>query len=394
MLALWMVAPAVLAGAAPGREDVWSGMLANQRTLAVSAAFDGDGRLWRVRSDGGHIVVERSDDLGASFGPAVRVNPEPEVIGTEGDNRPKIAIADDGAIYVSYTRLLDRPFSGDIRFSRSLDGGRTFSEPLTVNDDRDIISHRFDSLIVGPGGEVHVVWIDRRDEVAARARGETYPGAALYHAVSTDRGETFAPNAKLADNSCECCRVALATGPDGVPRAFWRHIFSGNERDHALMALDARESPRRITRDRWRIEACPHHGPALAVGGGVHHFAWFTNGPEAQGLFYARSANGGEDVSPPMALGDVDARPSHPALIARDDEVFVAWREFDGEASAIRIMHSADRGESWSAPLTVARAVDASDHPLLIADANGRRVYLSWNALAEGYRLIPLEAGP
>lgn len=397
VLMLWMAAPAALAaaaeGAAPTREDVWAGMLTGQRTLAVSTAFDADGRLWRVRSDGGHVVVDRSGDDGASFGPAVRVNPQAEVIGTEGDNRPKIAIAGDGTVYVSYTSLLERPFSGDIRFSRSLDGGQTFSTPITVNDNRDIISHRFDSLLIGPGGEVWVVWIDRRDEVAARERGEAYPGAAVYYAVSTDRGESFAPNVKLADNSCECCRIALATGADGVPRAFWRHVFPGSERDHALMRLDAREAPRRITHDRWRIEACPHHGPALAIDADdVHHFAWFTNGPQARGLFYARSTDGGESVSSPMALGAPEARPSHPAVIARGDEVFLAWREFDGEFSGIRVMHSADRGERWGEPVTVARAADASDHPQLIAD--GERVFLSWNALAEGFRLIPLEVAP
>lgn len=376
--------------AQPSREDAWASMLAGQRALAVSTAFDREGRLWRVRAQEGYALVDRSDDLGASFGPAARVNPEAEVIGTEGDNRPKIAIAADGTVYVSYTRLLGRPFSGDIRFSRSLDGGRSFSAPLTVNDDRDIISHRFDSLLLGPGGEVYIAWLDKRDETAARRRGAPYAGAALYYAVSADRGARFEANVKLADHSCECCRIALALAPDGVPRAFWRHVYEGNERDHALMRLDAKDAPRRITHGRWRVEACPHHGPALAIAAdGVYHYAWFDNGPGAQGLFYARSADGGAGLSPPMPLGEPGARPAHPAVIARGEEVYLAWKEFDGLVSPVRAMRSRDGGLTWSAPVTVAQTEDASDHPQLAA--HGDRVFLSWNTLAEGYRLIPLQ---
>ncbi len=399
ILLLYIAAPAAFAagggshGAAPSREDVWAGMLAGQGSLTASTTFDADGRLWRVRSEGGHVIVDRSDDLGRQFSPAVRVNPEPEVIGTEGDNRPKIAVAADGTVYVSYTSLLAKPFSGDIRFSRSTDGGRTFSSPLTVNDNRDIISHRFDSLIIDPDGAIHVVWLDRRDEVAARQRGEAYPGAAVYYAVSTDRGVSFSANRKLADNSCECCRIALALGPDGVPRAFWRHVYPGSERDHALIRVDAKEPARRITHDRWRVDACPHHGPALAIdAGGIHHFAWFNDAPEASGLFYARSTDGGASVSTPIPLGDPDARPAHPAVLGLDGQIFLAWKEFDGEVSPVRVMRSTDGGVSWTAPSTVASAEDASDHPQLITD--GGRAYLSWNALAEGYRLIPLESAP
>lgn len=393
-LGLALFAPHAMAaethGAAqPDRAAMWADMLANQRPLAMSVAFDEKGALWRVRVDGGRVLVDRSDDLGASFGDAVAVNPAGETVGTEGDNRPKIAIAGDGTVYVSYTQLREKPFSGDIRFSRSLDGGRSFSAPLTVNDDRNVISHRFDTLLVGERGEVYLAWLDRRDEQAARQRGESYAGAAIYYAVSTDRGASFPDNVKLADHSCECCRIALALAPDGVPRAFWRHVYEGSERDHALAPLAARAEPRRITHGHWRVDACPHHGPALAIDGeGAYHFAWFDNGPHSRGLFYARSRDGGVSVSRPMPLGEAAARPANPALLVHRGTLYAAWKEFDGESSPVRAMRSLDGGRSWSAPVTVARAADASDHPQLVA--HGEHAFLSWSTLEEGYRLIPL----
>lgn len=375
--------------AQPNREAKWQATLAKQQSLAVSAVFDAQGRLWRARVKDGRVLVDHSADDGASFSAPVAVNPEKEPIGAEGDSRPKLAVAPDGALYVTYTRLLSKPFSGDIRFSRSLDGGKTFSAPVTVNDNRDIISHRFDALTVGGDGKVYVLWLDKRDEAAAKQRGETYLGSALYYAVSVDRGASFAANRKLADHACECCRIALDLAPDGVPVAFWRHVYGDNERDHAVLKLDGKAAPRRVTHDQWRIAACPHHGPALSIDAdGEYHLAWFNNAPQARGLFYARSRDGGETLSPPLAVGDAAAQAGHPAVASAGREVYLVWKEFDGEFSLIRMQRSADGGVSWSAPSTVARSADASDHPELVT--RGADVYLSWNTLREDYRLIAL----
>lgn len=390
-----LLIPALLTGlaasAAGAREDAWAAMLATETALTVSAAFDAQGRLWRARVEDGHVLVDRSPDASAGFGLATRVNAEPEPIATSGDNRPKIAIAEDGTVYVSYTRMGERPFSGDIRFARSVDDGKSFSAPITINDNREVISHRFDALIIDADDRVHLVWIDKRDESAAREADEPYPGAALYHAVSTDRGETFGPNLKLVDHSCECCRIALALGPDGVPSAFWRHVYDGNVRDHALMRLDSRDPPRRITHGHWKVDACPHHGPALAIDHeGVHHFAWFDNGPHARGLFYARSRDGGKSVSKPMPISDPSLRPDHPALLAHGDSgrIWLAWKEFDGESTRLRSMYSVNGGRDWSTPATTGTSADATDHPQLLA--HGAQVFVSWNTAAEGYLLIPL----
>mgnify|MGYP003344883948 CR=1 FL=1 len=47
------------------------------------------------------------------------------------------------------------------------------------------------------------------------ASGRSYRGAALYYAVSSDAGATFAGDFKAADHTCECCRIALAPAAGG-----------------------------------------------------------------------------------------------------------------------------------------------------------------------------------
>ncbi len=372
--------------AAPAdRANIWKAKLAKP-SLALTTAFDGKGRLWLASIRDRHLYVSHSDDKGITLSAPVMVNAEPEDILGDGENRPKIVVR-KGVVYVSYTRGLEKPMTGDIRFSRSLDGGRSFSTPLTVNDNREIISHRFETLEVNDRGQVFLAWLDKRDLSAAIRKGEKYSGAAVYYAVSDDGGASFQPNLKAADHSCECCRVAMALDSDATPVIFWRHIFGKNERDHAMLRLDGKSSPIRVSYDRWEVDGCPHHGGALSIASdGVHHFVWFNNAPERHGLFYAHSADRGNRFSAPLNFGNFEAQAGHPHVLSLGKVVHVVWKEFDGQNSVIRGMASTDGGKSWSLPRQIATTAGASDHPLLVAD--GTQAYLSWNTAQEGFRLI------
>jgi hypothetical protein len=173
----------------------------------------------------------------------------------------------------------------------------------------------------------------------------------------------------------------------------FRNIFEGSVRDHAITTFVDPVTPGpiyRVSVDNWRIEACPHHGPSLAIApNGDYHATWFTSGSARKGLFYARSSDGGRSFSAPMPIGNPDRAPSRPAVLATADAVWLAWKEFDGTNTVVQIMSSHDGGNHWSSPKAVAQTGDASDHPLLIT--NGPHAFLSWLTRREGYRLIAIE---
>jgi hypothetical protein len=143
----------------------------------------------------------------------------------------------------------------------------------------------------------------------------------------------------------------------------------------------------RATDDGWKIDGCPHHGPALAVGdAGTWHLAWFTgDGRRGAGTFYRRSTDRGRTLSAPVRLGG--ARAGRPALATAGRTVWLAWKEPREGGAVVRGMRSADDGQTWSPPGELARAAGASDHPFLLT--HGGRAYLSWFGATEGYRLLP-----
>jgi hypothetical protein len=232
--------------------------------------------------------------------------------------------------------------------------------------------------------------------VRGLAKGEAYTGASLAFAWSMDGAVTFSEAGIAKDNTCECCRLGIAFAGAGRPVVLFRNIFGASVRDHAVTTFADPATPGpiyRVSVDDWGTDVCPHHGPSLSIGDdGTYHVTWFTDGRARQGLFYARSTDGGRTFSSPMPIGLADHSPSRPFVLAAAGTVWMVWKEFDGEQTTVNVMTSRDDGKTWSVPKGLAQTADASDHPLLVT--NGRRVFLSWMTRVDGYRLVPLEVSP
>lgn len=358
--------------------------------LAVSVASDTQGRVWLARARKGQVWVSSSADAGQHFGKEVAVNATPMKVAADAEARPKIAVAANGYIYLSWTESLKKPYAGYIWFARSVDDGKSFETPYIVHQDRAEITHRFDALQVAADGKITVAWVDKRDLLAAKAAGKTYEGAAIYYAVSTDQGKSFAPEQKLADSSCECCRIAMTSKPDGTVAVLWRHVFAGNERDHAMAEIGQSAAPAivRASYGHWKIDGCPHHGAALAVGEGFgYHLAYFDGAGDKPGLRVARMDGEAWVTSPPRKIGDPKKNAGHPALLSIGEKVWLAWREHNTEGMDIVAMTSLDGGKTWSLPVTMAHTTARLDYPQWL-NLRGQ-VVLAVSSADKGLLVIP-----
>jgi hypothetical protein len=364
-----------------------------REAFTATPAFSADGTLWLARGGADRVLVVKSSDLGKTFSAPVSVTAEPINMDWGPDSRPQIAVAPGGDLVVTYAIFKDKRFNGRVYATRSTDGGATFapSTPITADD----TSQRFQAVAIDTNGKVFAAWLDKRNAAPALAAGKPYAGAALAYAWS-DNGATFNDTQIAFDNTCECCRLAVAFAGPGRPAILFRNVFGGTTRDHAVVTFKDPKTPgplRRVSVDDWEIDACPHHGPSLAIApDGSYHAAWFTDGKARHGLFYARADNADAPFSEPRALSSPDRQPARPYLLADGKALHLVWKEFDGTKSHVQWQVSSDSGRTWSAARTVADTEDASDHPLLIAHKG--HAYLSWLTKAQGYRLIPLEDAP
>jgi hypothetical protein len=81
----------------------------------------------------------------------------------------------------------------DIMFSKSTNGGLTWSSPMRINDDPGTNAYQwFGTMSVAPEGRIDVIWLDTRDNP-----GSVY--SALYYSYSMDGGESWSENTQLSD---------------------------------------------------------------------------------------------------------------------------------------------------------------------------------------------------
>jgi hypothetical protein len=359
----------------------------------ATSAFAPDGTLWTVWAANDRVAVSNSKDGGTTFAPAVLLPATELSLDNGPDARPRIAIGSTGEIYVTFAAR-DAKYNGTADVARSVDGGRTFSVPSPITSGSP--SQRFETVAIDGEGRVFAAWIDKRNGAAAKRDNRPYAGAALAYAWIDGTSGKVGDGAIAKDNTCECCRIAVAFAAPGRPVVVFRNIFEGSVRDHGIVTFADGKTPGpvlRVSDDDAVTDSCPHHGPSLAIGDdGRYHVTWAAVGRKLKGVYYAHSSDQGVTFSKPLRLGSPDRQISRPFVLAHAGIVYLAYKSFDGERTRIDLMTSRDGGQTWSTPRGLAETASESDHPLLIAGAGG--VYLSWVSQGDGYRLLAVEAQP
>ncbi|MGH7526923.1 MAG: sialidase family protein [Gemmatimonadales bacterium] len=309
--------------------------------------------------------------------PTVTVSDPLGAIEAHGEAPPQLTADSSGAIMVLYAVGKELPGKrfpvSALRFIRSTDQGRTWSEPVTVNDGTEFGSHNFHALTAAPGGTILATWLDAR---------EGYSG--VWMSRSEDGGQTWEPNRPIyAEPTCPCCRTAVAVAADGTIYVAWRAILPGDIRDVVVTrSADGGKSwtpPIRARADGWVYPGCPHAGPSLEVDArGAVHIAWWTGKEGEAGVYYARSQDGGASfASTPIAVGQ-RARPAHVQLaLAPDSGVYVAWDDGLGEMPRVLVRRSRDGGRNFGGTEVLSEPGVAASFPVVAV--YGDSVAVAWS---------------
>jgi len=156
---------------------------------------------------GGEILFARSADGGKTFSEPLNLSNTPAGAGKGRllkqawfNGSLDLARSADGNLYAAWTE-----YEGALRFSRSTDGGRSFSAPALIAGGPGELPARGPSLAVGPGGNVHLVW----------TVGEEMD-ADLHYTVSTNKGNTFGKPQTIVESDGYSDAPKIAVDPKGT----------------------------------------------------------------------------------------------------------------------------------------------------------------------------------
>jgi BNR repeat-like domain len=273
-----------------------------------------------------NVLLQRSAD-GKSFSEPVRVNDQIGDATVRNENPPKVAVGPTGQIYACWANERGR-WKGNVRFARSLDGGKTFSPATSINSDAALqpAGHAFQSVTVDAKGRIYVTWIDERNKKSGDR------GAEIWMSTSTNEGRTFSPDRRVLGDVCECCRTHLQIDASGRMFLSYRTVPASGPMFRDIVLAVSQDGGKTFTKtivneDGWEVNACPVAGPALSVDSeGEVAITWFTGGGDRPGLYYASSSDHGTSFSPRRLLSPNQklGKHSQAAMIAHR-RMLVAW---------------------------------------------------------------------
>jgi len=223
-------------------------------------SVDSHGKIHLIYGEGDTPVYRRSDDEGKTFTTAIKLTGNYKL--ALGMRRgPRIAVTDSAICVTAIGGQQGKGRDGDILCMHSTDNGKTWSEPLKVNDVADSAREGLHAMAAGPKNMFCCVWLDLRNKQSE-----------IMASVSTDGGKSWGKNVlvyRSPDGSvCECCHPSVVCDQQGKIHVQWRNSLNGARDMYFASSVDQGKSfgvATKLGSGTWSLNACPMDGGAIAV---------------------------------------------------------------------------------------------------------------------------------
>lgn len=230
-------------------------------------------------------------------------------------------IATDGAsIYAMWADHSGSGFS-EIFFSKSSDGGETFSAPKSISSRHGASISPF---FVVSGTDIYATWTYRYPDSYSGSWSDD--NSEIFFSKSTDGGKTFSAPQKISSDSSYAHLSKLAVDGNNVL----------------------------IT---WNTIA----------------WAEKLHGYDNMEIQFSKSADGGKTFSPPKNISNNEGLSDSQTIAADGNDVFIAWSDEHMDNTAIFLTKSADGGQTFGTPKNISNDMRYSDGPTIAVDGSRPR---------------------
>ena len=258
---------------------------------------------------------------------------------------PHLAATADGALWAHWLqKSATATYAYDVVLVRSSDGGRTWSEPLRVNDDGKATEHGFVSLWPASRDSLGVAWLDGRE--SAGGEHTMHEGAEAHGSsgMMTLRAATFGAQVQRHDDTrvdattCDCCQTDIALTARG-PLLVYRDRTPEEIRDIATSRLQRGtwSASRILHADHWTMPACPVNGPSVSAKGDEVLVGWYTAANDVPTLKLARSGDAGDRFAAPVVVDQGNAVQGRVDVAFDDEAAWVLWLREDAAGQSLQL---------------------------------------------------------
>ena len=289
-----------------GTTNYWA-QGATRNGIFVRRSLDG-GKTWEA--DASTVIAHNSD-------PGIPFEDKPWIVAdTSGPHA--------GNIYVGWTQFTLA--ASDLLFSRSTDGGKSWSKPIKLNSAPGLPRDDNGALegfhaVAGPDGTLYAIWADRDG---------------IMMAVSHDGGQTFSKDRRVINAGPAYFGITGVSRSNGFPQ-IGLDPRSGIERE---------KDPRSGIGGNKVTRTTAHNSKQ----GGNLYVSWsdYTNGDVD--VFVASSADFGHTWSAPVRVNN---DPLH-----NGNDQFFQWMAVDPRTGAVNLVFYDRRTDNKATTVTLARSTD------------------------------------
>ena len=277
------------------------------------------------------VAFAISGDEGKTFSKPVPIPATNGISAAHGESLPALVQKPDGSFVMVFSVKNEEAefrFAGSVKYIQSVDGGATWTDSEIVHKSDTNIenSHSFVAATLLADGEVGTVWLDGRHKLDHQV---------MYFAKTNGRNG-FGEDFRIGGGTCQCCKNSLLTDENGTLHIAYRGLTDGTRDVMHFTSNDNGTTftkPKKISDDGWKIDACPHNGPAMTrAEDGSLHFIWYSLAG-GEGLFYATSDDGGNSFTSRLQVGDNPVA-KHPQMEVMNGYTVAVWDELAGNGKS------------------------------------------------------------
>ena len=278
---------------------------------------------------GNDIYYSFSTNDGETFSRVSRIETKGKM--SLGRHRgPRIAYQSGNVIVSAVVGKQGGGQDGDVLAWRSSDNGKSWLEPVRVNDVPGSAREGLHSMSAGNGWVV-ATWLDLRQK-----------GTRIYGSISNNGGANWSKNFLVYESPdgtvCQCCHPSVLVGPSARLYVMWRNALGGSRDMYVATSNDAGQTwsaAKKVGNETWKIDACPMDGGGLTLTGQAKPYAVFRKEKEIH-------------YSTPGAIERMLGEGKDPAIASGlDESLYVVWTSPTG---AIESMNSKENKVRVLAP--------------------------------------------
>ncbi len=340
------------------------------------------------RIDPRAVYFSRSTNAGNTWSANLRLSTSnPDLDGAT----PSLTLDALGNIYICYAQYDWSTFNVDVYFTRSTDGGESFSTPLLVNDTTRAAQDMPSVAVDSSGEKVFVAWQDTRNS------GVT-PNFDIYMSKSTDGGISFLPSIRVDDTGIvdtsdqQSPSIGCTRSGDTVYVA-WQDERNRNGADnfdvYFSRSVDAGMTfePDVLVNDTVGTNQSTQGSPSLWISkSGNIYIVWRDNRFGPYQVYFAKSIDGGQSFLGHKRVTDtLDSGGIPPSICSRTDSlIYVVWKDartYSQTGDDIYFSFSTDSGDSFRANVMVNDILVMEDawqwSPTICVNESGE-VFVAW----------------